>query len=169
MPPLSITTVVAASLSLSVIAQQAVHAQGVLVGCRLGATLQCVPGLTMTPQQQINVLKQEITTDKMVEGMIVQTIQGLERFELRGDAKVGSLLQTTLEFNPDDFAEVQVHWYKRNPGDVNWSLVGEVDAREYKLTQQDIDASVMAVVALKPYNKAIVRHNSNIIGPIVSQ
>ena len=169
MPQLSFTTVVAASLSLSVIAQQAIHAQGVLVGCRLGATLQCVPGLTMTPQQQINVLKQDITPDKMVEGMIVQTIQGRERFELRGDAKVGSLLQTTLEFNPDEFAEVQVHWYRQNKGDVNWSLVGEVDARAYKLTPQDLDTSVMAVIALKPYNKAVIRHNSNVIGPILGQ
>ena len=48
--------------------------QGVLVGCRLGATLQCVPGLTMKPEQQIKVLKQQIASDQQTEGAIRQTL-----------------------------------------------------------------------------------------------
>ena len=58
--------------------------QGVLVGCRLGATLQCVPGLTMKPEQQIKVLEQQIAKDQQTEGAIRQTIEGL-RAPLEGE------------------------------------------------------------------------------------
>ena len=44
-----------ASLATTLLTQSYGNGQGVLVGCRLGATLQCVPGLTMTLQQQIKV------------------------------------------------------------------------------------------------------------------
>ena len=52
----------------------ATQAQGMLPGCRLeGGSLQCVPGLTADPQQQINVLNKEISTDVQAEGRIKQT------------------------------------------------------------------------------------------------
>ena len=76
-----------ASLAAMLLTQSSGHGQGVLVGCRLGATLQCVPGLTMTPQQQIKVLKQQIAKDTIAEGMVEQTIEGLRQFELAGSPR----------------------------------------------------------------------------------
>ena len=56
MARLSRVFMLGASLAATLLTQSSGQGQGVLVGCRLGATLQCVPGLTMTPQQQIKVL-----------------------------------------------------------------------------------------------------------------
>ena len=56
MARLSPVFMLGASLAATLLTQSPGQGQGVLVGCRLGATQQCVPGLTMTPQQQIKVL-----------------------------------------------------------------------------------------------------------------
>ena len=140
--------------------------QGVLVGCRLGATLQCVPGLTMKPEQQIKVLKQQIATDQQTEGAIRQTIEGLREFELSGRTSVGSVLEAKLDFNPDAFEAVQVHWYRRLPEASGWQLVGEVDQRSYRLSLADLGSTVIAVVAMQPNGKEVIRLKSNVLGPI---
>ena len=56
MARLSPVFMLGASLAATLLTQSSGQGQGVLVGCRLGAKQQCVPGLTMTPQQQIKVL-----------------------------------------------------------------------------------------------------------------
>ena len=86
MARLSPVFMLGASLAATLLTQSSEQGQGVLVGCRLGATLQCVPGLTMTPQQQIKVLKQRITSDTIAEGMVEQIIEGLRRFDMTGSA-----------------------------------------------------------------------------------
>jgi hypothetical protein len=49
-----------------------------LVGCQLvGATLQCVPGVTESPQQQIQQLQQQISSDLLLEGAVQQRIEGV--------------------------------------------------------------------------------------------
>ena len=42
----------------------------------------------MTPQKQIKVLKQQITTDTSAGGMVEQTIEGLRQFDLAGSVLV---------------------------------------------------------------------------------
>ena len=54
-----------------------------LVGCQLvDGTLQCVPGLTASPQQQIKIMRKEISTDIQLEGAVQQQINGLDDIEL---------------------------------------------------------------------------------------
>ena len=161
-----LAVVIGGSLGMSGLLARPGLGQGVLVGCRLGATLQCVPGLTMKPEQQIKVLKQQIASDQQTEGAIRQTIEGLREFELSGRTSVGSVLKASLDFNPDAFEAVQVHWYRRLPETSGWQLVGEVDQRSYQLTSADLGTTVMAVVAMQPNGKEVIRHQSNVLGPI---
>ena len=166
MPRFFPVVMLGASLATTLLTQSSGHGQGVLVGCRLGATLQCVPGLTMTPEQQIKVLKQQIAKDTIVEGMVEQTIEGLRQFKLAGSARVGALLTAELDFNPDQFDEVRVHWYRRLPGQTHWQLVGGVDSRSYRIGSDDVSGQVMAVVAMRPNGGAVMRQSSNVIGPV---
>ena len=161
-----LAVVIGGSLGISGLLTSPGLGQGVLVGCRLGATLQCVPGLTMKPEQQIKVLEQQIATDQQTEGAIHQTIEGLREFELSGRTSVGSVLKASLAFNPDAFEAVQVHWYRRLPEASGWQLVGQVDESSYRLTSEDLGSTVMAVVAMQPNGKEVVRHQSNVLGPI---
>ena len=158
--------VIGGTLGLSALLQSHVRGQGVLVGCRLGATLQCVPGLTMKPEQQIKVLEQQIVSDQQMEGAIRQTIQGLRKFELSGRTSVGNSLKVKLDFNPDEFEKVQIHWYRRQKNASNWQLVGTVDEVSYKLTSADLGSTVMAVIAMQPDGKGVIRQESNVMGPI---
>jgi len=49
-----------------------------LVGCQLlEGTLQCVPGTTASPQQQIRILEGEIQRDQALEGAVEQGIRAL--------------------------------------------------------------------------------------------
>lgn len=64
---------------------QAAVAQGMIAGCRLvGADLQCVPGLTTTPEQQIRILQGQISADTALEGAVDQQITGLSQLLLQG-------------------------------------------------------------------------------------
>ena len=161
-----LAVVIGSSLGMSGLLARPGLGQGVLVGCRLGATLQCVPGLTMKPEQQIKVLKQQIATDQQTEGAIRQTIEGLREFELSGRTSVGSVLEAKLDFNPDAFEAVQVHWYRRLPEASGWQLVGEVDQRSYRLSSADLGSTVIAIVAMQPNGKEVIRHQTNVLGPI---
>ena len=161
-----LAVVIGSSLGMSGLLARPGLGQGVLVGCRLGATLQCVPGLTMKPEQQIKVLKQQIATDQQTEGAIRQTIEGLREFELSGRTSVGSVLEAKLDFNPDAFEAVQVHWYRRLPEASGWQLVGEVDQRSYRLSLADLGSTVIAIVAMQPNGKEVIRHQTNVLGPI---
>ena len=161
-----LAVVIGSSLGMTGLLPRPSPGQGVLVGCRLGATLQCVPGLTLKPEQQIKVLERQIASDQEAEGAISQTIQGLRQFELSGRTSVGHVLNANLDFNPDDFIAVQVHWYRRLPGESGWQLVGEVDERSYRLKSDDLGASLMAIVAMQQDGAGVIRHQSNVMGPV---
>ena len=84
-----------ALLILSLLGPGSVRAQD-LVGCQLvGATLQCVPGVTESPQQQIRQLDQQISNDIQLEGAVQQQIDGLQQLVLAGNAAVGTVLTAT--------------------------------------------------------------------------
>lgn len=141
-------------------------AQGMLPGCRLeNGSLQCVPGLTATPQQQIQVLDGEIAADQHIEGQIEQTIQGLQRFEVVGQARLGALLTAELELDSSNIETLTVHWYRRS-GTQPWQLVGQASERTYQLSQADGGATVMAVVTVTLQNGTVQRRHSNQIGPV---
>ena len=66
-------------LTLVAAAPFGASAQGMLPGCRLeNGSLQCVPGLTASPEQQIQVLDGQIDQGLQQEGHLEQTIEGLK-------------------------------------------------------------------------------------------
>ena len=89
-----------------------------LVGCRLvGASLQCIPGVTESAQQQINTFRDQISADLELEGAIQQQINGIQALVIAGEAIQGGLLQAIIQADADAaLATPQYHWYRRSPG-----------------------------------------------------
>jgi outer membrane biogenesis lipoprotein LolB len=144
----------------------AMRAQGMLPGCRLeDGSLQCVPGLTADPEKQINVLNQEISSDVQMEGQITQTIQGLKKFVLTGEAREGQILQAKFDLQADQINSVQIHWYQRQ-GDEHWKLVSDLSEETYRISQADQGKQVLAVMVVETSNGDVKRVSSNVIGPI---
>ncbi len=144
----------------------ATRAQGMLPGCRLeNGSLQCVPGLTAAPEKQINVLNQEISTDVQLEGKITQTIRGLRKFVLVGEAKEGQILRAKFDLQADQIDSVHIHWYQRQ-GDGHWKLVSDISEETYQITKDDRGRKVMAVMVVETSDGQVKRVSSNVIGPI---
>ncbi len=135
-----------------------------LVGCQLlDGALQCVPGVTADPQQQINILRSEIATDQKIEGAIEQRVVGLDRLLLQGEAREGQLLSAgALALPPTVF-----HWYRLAPGRNHWQLIQGATGPTYKLTAADVAYQVMVVVAV-PAGGGSQRSVSSPVGPIKS-
>jgi outer membrane biogenesis lipoprotein LolB len=127
--------------------------------------LQCVPGLTADPEKQINVLNQEISSDVQMEGQITQTIQGLKKFVLTGEAREGQILQAKFDLQADQINSVQIHWYQRQ-GDEHWKLVSDLSEETYRISQADLGKQVLAVMVVETSNGDVKRVSSNVIGPI---
>ncbi len=143
-------------------------AQGMLPGCRLeNGSLQCVPGLTASPEQQIQVLDGQIDQGLQQEGRLQQTIQGLKRFLLVGEAKEGALLKAELSLQATDVDELDVHWYRRS-GQGNWTLVESGSGHSYRVGPQDRQDQLMAVLVVRDQDGSIKRISSNVIGPILN-
>ena len=141
-------------------------AQEMLPGCRLeDGSLQCVPGLTASPEKQIEVLDGEINQGLQQESHLEQTIEGLKRFVLVGEAKEGSILKTDLTLQAADLDELSIHWYRRNARG-NWKLMKSASGNSYRVGPNDREAWIMAVLVVRDRNGSIKRINSNTIGPI---
>jgi len=147
---------------------QASRSQGMLAGCRLvNGSLQCVPGLTTSPQEQIKVLDGEISRDQQSEGHIEQTIESLKRFVLVGEARQGQLLKAELMLDGGSIEEVHIHWY-RLQSDGSWQLIDDVSESTYRIGGDDAGSSVMAVLTVKNQDGTVRRVKSNMVGPIPS-
>lgn len=154
----------AGSLLLST--TSAVRGQGMLPGCRLeNGSLQCVPGLTATPQQQIEVLDGEITHDQQAEGRIVQAIAGLKRFAVVGKARQRALLRAELAFDDSTIETLTIHWYRRSANG-HWQLIDSASERTYVISAVDAGRSVMAVLTVTTDQGKVLKTNSNDVGPI---
>ena len=152
--------------SLLLITTTPVRGQGMLPGCRLeNGSLQCVPGLTATPQQQIQVLDGEITNDQQTEGRIVEAIEGLKRFAVVGEAKQKALLKAELELDDSTIETVPIHWYRR-PANGHWQLIDFASERPYTIKSKDAGSSVMAVLTVTTNQGNVLKTNSNAVGPI---
>ena len=147
----------------------AAQAQGMLPGCRLeNGSLQCVPGLTADPEKQINVLNQEISSDVQMEGRITQTIQGLKKFVLIGEAKEGQLLKAEFDLQGDQINSVHIHWYQRQ-GNGHWKLMSDRSEETYRISEANRGGEVMAVIVVATSDGEVQRVSSNVIGPIQSR
>ena len=138
-----------------------------LVGCQLvEGTLQCVPGLTADPQQQIRILEGQINRDQAMEGAVEQGIAGLRQLVLRGEAREGKVLQASLD--ADALAGLPAsayHWYRRPPGRMAWELISTASGPSYTLAAADVSYQVMVVVAV-PSDGGSQRSASAPMGPV---
>ncbi len=141
-----------------------------LVGCQLvQGTIQCVPGITADPQQQIRLLRQEISGDQRIEGAVEQRIAGLNQLLLQGEARQGALLQATAM--GDGLAALPptaFHWYRLAPGRSNWQLIQGASGPTYALTTADVAYQVMVVVAI-PTSSGSQRSVSQVVGPVMAR
>ena len=154
------------ALLLSLLGTSSARAQD-LVGCQLvGATLQCVPGVTESPQQQIRQLDQQISNDIQLEGALQQQINGLQQLVLAGNAAVGSLLTATAVADAQAaLPSVNYHWYRIKPGQRSWVLIEGAQGTTYVPAPVDIGQNLM-VVAVVNQNGVVKRIASQTIGPV---
>ncbi|MFM8937186.1 MAG: hypothetical protein ACKOE9_09550 [Vulcanococcus sp.] len=138
-----------------------------LVGCQLvGATLQCVPGVTESPQQQILQLQQQISNNIQLEGAVQQRINGLQQLLLAGNAAVGQLLTATAVADAQAaLPSAKYHWYRIQPGQRSWVLIEGAQGTTYVPAPVDIGQSVI-VVAVVNENGVVKRVASKPIGPV---
>ncbi|MFM2080730.1 MAG: hypothetical protein RLZZ219_1412 [Cyanobacteriota bacterium] len=138
-----------------------------LVGCQLvGATLQCVPGVTESPQQQIRQLDQQIADDSRLEGALQQRIDGLRQLELAGEAAVGALLTATAVADAQAaLPGASYHWYRIQPGQRTWVLIEGARGTTYVPAPLDVGQRLM-VVAVVNQNGVVKRLASQTIGPV---
>lgn len=145
------------------------QAQDMLEGCQLvNGTLQCVPGVTADPQQQIRDLRQQISADQNLETAVEQQITGLQQLVLQGQAAEGKLLRATL--TADALAGLPpsaFHWYRLAPGSQRWVLIQQASGPSYTLTAADVNARVMVVVAV-PRSGGSQRQASPPLGPVMA-
>ena len=138
-----------------------------LVGCQLvGATLQCVPGVTESPQQQIRQLDQQISTDIQLEGAVQQRIDGLQQLVLAGNAALGAVLTATAVADAQAALPIaQYHWYRIKPGQRSWVLIEGATGTTYVPGPVDIGQNLM-VVAVVNQQGTVKRVASQVIGPV---
>ena len=138
-----------------------------LVGCQLvGASLQCVPGFTESPQQQIRQLQQEVSTDLQLEGAVQQQINGLQQLVLAGDVAVGAVLTATAVADAQAaLPSANYHWYRLKPGQRSWVLIEGANGTTYVPAPIDIGQNLM-VVAVVNQNGQVTRVASSPVGPV---
>ncbi len=138
-----------------------------LVGCQLvEGTLQCVPGITADPQQQIRILDGQIGADQALEGAVEQRISGLRQLLLQGEARQGQLLQASLQADAlADLPPSAFHWYRRPAAGTAWVLIAAAAGPSYRLGAADVGQQVMVVVAL-PSGTGSERSASAPLGPV---
>jgi len=138
-----------------------------LVGCQLvEATLQCVPGVTESPQQQIRQLQQQLSTDIQLEGAVQQRIDGLQQLVLAGNAAVGTLLTATAIADAQAaLPSANYHWYRLKPGQRSWVLIEGAQGTTYVPAPVDIGQNLMVVTVVNQ-NGVVKRVASQPIGPV---
>ena len=157
---------------LSLLAAAALPLHGVargqdLVGCQLvDGTLQCVPGVTESPQQQIQQLQQQISSDIQLEGAVQQRIDGLQKLVVSGNAAVGQLLTAAAQINAQvAIPQANYHWYRLKPGNRSWVLIEGANGTTYVPGSLDVGNNLMVVVVVNQ-NGQVKRVASTPVGPV---
>ena len=170
LPPLLLSPLLVAPLLLAPAVGLAPGRAQDLVGCQLiEGTLQCVPGITADPQQQIRILEGTIAADQKLEGAVEQNIAGLQRLELQGQASQGAMLRAVI--SADALASLPpgaFHWYRRTAKDSRWLLIVGATGPSYRLQPADANALVMVVVAVPAAGGGSQRAASAPLGPVLA-
>lgn len=147
------------------------RAQDMLSGCQLvNGELQCVPGVSADPQQQIRDLRQQIATDQQLENAVQQRIDGLQQLVLMGEIAEGSLLMANLAAGLAQDPLINLppsafHWYRLPAGASQWVLINGATGPNYRLQPADVGSQVMVVIAV-PAPGGSMRQMSTPVGPI---
>ena len=116
------------------------------MGCQLiGGQLECVPGMDhLKPQQQINVLKQQIDATNQQATELQAAIESLGELELAGEAIAGELIEARwLAANPGGPQPTLIHWYRQ--GEQGWLLIPGAVGNGYTAQPSDVGLELMAV------------------------
>lgn len=146
-------------------------AQTMLSGCQLvQGTLQCVPGVTADPKQQIDDLREQIATDQQLENAVEQRIEGLQQLVLVGELTQGALLMANLGagLNQDPLIQLPpaaFHWYRLPAGSGTWVLIEGASGPNYRLQSADVGSELMVVIAVAT-PAGSNRQASQPVGPI---
>lgn len=161
----------AAALGAAIATAPGTRAQTMLDGCQLvNGTLQCVPGVTADPQQQIRDLRQAIATDQMLENAVQQQIAGLQQLVLVGELSEGSLLMANLSAGLAQDPLINLppgafHWYRLPAGASQWVLINGATGPNYRLQSADVGSQLMVVIAV-PAGGGSQRQVSPAVGPV---
>jgi len=155
-------------VALALASGLAVQAQD-LVGCRLvGASLQCIPGVTESAQQQISTFRDQISADLELEGAIQQQINGLQSLVIAGEAIQGGLLEATIQADANAaLATPQYHWYRRSPDATTWLLIESAQGTTYVPAPVDVGQNLMVVAVVKQDGQ-VKRIASAPVGPVLA-
>lgn len=146
-------------------------AQTMLSGCQLvQGTLQCVPGVTADPKQQIDDLREQIATDQQLENAVEQRIEGLQQLVLVGELTQGALLMANLGAGLSQDPLIQLppaafHWYRLPAGSDTWVLIEGASGPNYRLQSADVGSELMVVIAVAT-PAGSNRQASQPVGPI---
>ena len=142
-----------------------------LVGCQLiDGELQCVPGLTPSPQQQIQIMRKEISTDIQLQGAVQQRINNLQSLVIQGQAAEGGLLAATAVAQGQASLPVTIyHWYRLTPGQSRWQLIKGATGPTYSLTAADVGQQVMVVAVVQQTDGRVQRVPSAPTDPVQGQ
>ncbi|WP_259727296.1 hypothetical protein [Synechococcus sp. CS-1326] len=153
-----------AALLGSLLASGLAQAQGMVPGCQLvDGSLQCVPGLTADPEQQIQILRKQISADQGLETVVNQQQALVQQALLARPALVGAVLSASL--TGSGASPVDFHWYRIAPGQQSWQLIPEARGASYRLTMLDVGQQLM-VVSVSGAGTTTVRQSSQPVGPV---
>ena len=116
------------------------------MGCQLiGGQLECVPGMDhLKPQQQINVLKEQIDATSQRASELQAAIESLGELELAGEAIAGEVIEARwLAANPGGPQPKLIHWYRQ--GESGWLLIPGAVGNSYTAQPSDVGLELMAV------------------------
>lgn len=163
-----LTVVAVSGLALLACSGGPARSQDMLSGCQLvEGTLQCVPGLTEDPQQQIGILRKEIASDQKLNGAIQQRVSGLDGLVLAGQAVEGTLIWASLRASSLAGLPARAyHWYRRAPGESSWSLIPGANGVTYTPGPADVGRQLVVVVVV-PQGGSVKRVSSAPFGPVL--
>jgi hypothetical protein len=144
------------------------RSQDMITGCQLvEGTLQCVPGLTADPQQQIRILRKQIGQEQKLEAAVQQTVDGLDGLVLSGQAAEGGLLWASLRATSvAGLPASAYHWYRLAPGESRWTLIPGATRATYVPVAADVGRQLVVVLVV-PQNGTIRRVASAPVGPVL--
>jgi hypothetical protein len=122
--------------------------------------------MTADPQEQIRILRSEISEDLRLEAAAKENIDGLREVVLEGEAIEGALLSARLAAAEESASSsIAYHWYRRNAAGETWILISSATGPTYTIGSADVGERLMVVVVVKE-GDGVRRVASGPFGPV---